>query len=205
MLFVTRRSGDQSRGFTLIELVAAIVILGVVTAVAVQVFRDLRYDARKAALESVRATMVANYTAARTAWLTQGHPGASTVMIGGRAVEVFGGAIMDAGGVPMPAGAPTADGMYRMLGCGTGTPVALDPNRCDALPGMLVTTGGGGRYISVWHEAIANDPSIAYCYVNYSADAGVASPEGVIDEWSGWSLATEYWYYPISAVGPGGC
>ena len=83
--------GIQERGFTLIELVMVIVILGVLSAVALPKFVDLSADAQIAATQSVAGALTSasaiNY-AARKVDATKGSPittcaGASVLLSGG--------------------------------------------------------------------------------------------------------------------------
>lgn len=67
---------QAQQGFTLIELVMVIVILGVLAATAIPKFVDLKSDARQAALDGVRGALSSaaaiNY-AARSANATKGN------------------------------------------------------------------------------------------------------------------------------------
>jgi MSHA pilin protein MshA len=75
--FVFRLEPDmkQQRGFTLIELVMVIVILGILAAVAIPKFVDFKGDAQTAALDgvvgSINSASAINY-AARSASTTKG-------------------------------------------------------------------------------------------------------------------------------------
>jgi prepilin-type N-terminal cleavage/methylation domain-containing protein len=198
------RAARSDGGFTLVELVAVIVIVGVIGAVAFQVFRDLRYDARRAALEGIRATIVANTNLARSAWLGQG--GGGTVTLNGRPVPVFP-ADTPTAAWQAPAGAPTIAGMFAMLGCGTAPPVATYTElRCPALPGYLVLVQD--HYLMVWLEAASSSWSTANCSVTYWPAAGhdPAITLGVTagDPYYTAHAYSESYFYP-AADAPGGC
>jgi prepilin-type N-terminal cleavage/methylation domain-containing protein len=71
------RSGARSGGFTLIELVVIIVILGVLSAVAVPIFIDLQDEANQAAEEGVVGNVrsaISLYFANQAASGTPGYP-----------------------------------------------------------------------------------------------------------------------------------
>lgn len=178
----SRRIRRHAPGFTLVELVAVIVIVGALVAGAVQVFRDLRYEARVAALEGVRAAIVANLDAARTAYLVQG-PG-STVTVNGRTIAVWGEDSTDDSGYRLPPGAPTPAGMFHMLGCGSTPLPAGVITACEALPGWVAMDVTGSAYLAVWESPVPeNDGDFASaCYVAYDPRLG-HDPDAELGVW----------------------
>ncbi|MFO7787205.1 MAG: type II secretion system protein, partial [Halospina sp.] len=62
----------QQQGFTLIELVIVIVILGVLSAFALPRFADLGADARQATLEGAAGSVKSAASIAHSAWLADG-------------------------------------------------------------------------------------------------------------------------------------
>lgn len=73
-----RAQRNRARGFTLIELIAVIVILGSLSAVAVPTLLDMRTAARDAVVQQAAAALHAGLTNARMAWRLRGTGGATT-------------------------------------------------------------------------------------------------------------------------------
>jgi prepilin-type N-terminal cleavage/methylation domain-containing protein len=69
-------------GFTLIELVTVIALLGILTAVALPRFIDVTDDAREAASSSILGSFNTSITLSRSAWLAKGSNPTSLTMDG---------------------------------------------------------------------------------------------------------------------------
>ncbi len=75
-------STRKQKGFTLIELVMVIVILGILAAFALPRFADLGGEAREAALEGARGSVKSASSIAHSAWLAGGSSGTSVSLEG---------------------------------------------------------------------------------------------------------------------------
>jgi MSHA pilin protein MshA len=114
---------SAQRGFTLIELVVVIVILGILAAFAVPRFARLDQQARIASVRAMEGTLRSGSALARSLWLAVG-TNPATVNMEGLNVTMTNG---------YPA--PTAVGIQNVLQ--QGTVVAGTPGRYAAVVGVV--------------------------------------------------------------------
>jgi MSHA pilin protein MshA len=95
------RKINKQAGFTLIELIMVIVILGVLSAFALPRFADLGGQARAATINGVAGSMKAASNIAHAQWLAEGDSGSNSVTLEGTPIALAFGyptivSIMDA-------------------------------------------------------------------------------------------------------------
>ncbi len=146
---MTNKIKLQQAGFTLVELVIVILILGILSAVALPRFIDLGSDARRAKAEAVYGSVRAASQITRAAALVRGAVGATgTVTMDGTTVDLVNG---------YPAG--TTAGIVAAAGL-------------DATRDKLTITAASGTVTFQVNGAT----TLANCQFTYTAAAAGAAP-----------------------------
>lgn len=135
------KSGAQA-GFTLIELIVVIVILGILAATAIPKFIDMSTDARVAKMHAAAGAIKAGSALYHAQWLVNADATKTVTMEGQAITGANGYPTADAAGIGLAAGIATPDYVISA----TGFSVSPDASRagCSVTYTAATATAGPG-------------------------------------------------------------
>lgn len=165
----------NKRGFTLIELVIVIVLIGILAATVLPKFADLTTQARIASNKGVAGAFASALTIAHAAWLAQGAvTGGTIVTMEGTSVSVSSAGWPN--GAAAAGDAITSDSDCVIVWNGilnNPPPVVLAPGTCSGTSSCYVASGDGGvctfELFSGGPSSAPFSPSIT---INYDGNLG---------------------------------
>jgi len=140
MAAMNSMTSRKQKGFTLVELVMVIVILGVLAAFALPRFADLSGDASKAAVSGAQGAVKSASGIAHATWLAGG--GSGDVTLEGETITMVGGypqaggtltdpSVEDKNGIAAAAQLTTADFTLKAYGLNATSTLTVSNGTCQ--------------------------------------------------------------------------
>ncbi|GJI87049.1 type II secretion system protein [Duganella hordei] len=152
----TIRKQAQS-GFTLIELIVVIVILGILAATALPRFANLGGDARLASMNAVRGALTSTAATAHGQWLI--NPTLANVQFEGTPITFT---------TPIVSGYPQANANFAIAAGITNADYTVYP---AGTTGTTTVPAAAAGSISIVPNSIVNTTRAVSCFVNYAEPA----------------------------------